>query len=169
VDPPSKLSAPRLPAFLRAIAGYEAAKGALVLLVGLGFLGLIHRDLQAAGEELVRHFHLSPSSHYPRIFLELTAKVTDGWLWGLALGSMLYASLRFAEAYGLWHGKAWAAWLGAVSGAIYVPFEAVELHRKVTILRTASLVVNLLVVGYLLSVLRRRPRTVDGASEYRID
>lgn len=167
MDPPSKLSTPKLPAGLRAIAGYEAAKGALVLLVGLGSLGLIHRDVQEAGEELVRHFHLSPSSHYPRIFLELTAKVTDGWLWGLALGSVLYASLRFAEAYGLWHGKAWAAWLGAVSGAIYVPFEAVELHRKLTMLRMASLVVNLLVVGYLLSVLRRRPRTVDGGSEYR--
>jgi len=24
-------------------------------------------------------------------------------------------------------GKAWAAWLGAISGAIYVAFEAVEL------------------------------------------
>lgn len=65
-------------------------------------------------------------------------------------------------------GKAWAAWLGAISGAIYVAFEAVELKRKFTALRIASLVVNLLVVGYLVSELRRRPRTVDGASEHRI-
>ena len=166
--PSSKPSTHGLPAGLRAIAGYEAAKGVLILLVGLGLLGLIHRDVQEAGEELVRHFHLSPSSHYPRIFLELTAKVTDGWLWGLALGAMLYASLRFAEAYGLWHGKAWAEWLGAISGAIYVPFEVVEMSRKITALRIASLVVNLLVVGYLLSTLRHRPRAGDGASEDRI-
>jgi uncharacterized membrane protein (DUF2068 family) len=162
-SPPSTLPAHRASVGLRTIAGYEAAKGALVLLAGLGLLGLIHRDVQEAGEELVRHFHLSPSSHYPRIFLELTARVTDGWLWGLALGSLVYAALRFAEAYGLWHGKAWAEWLGAVSGAIYVPFEAVELYRKFTALRIASLLVNLLVVGYLLSLLRRPTRTADGA------
>ena len=154
---PSKLPGPQPTTGLRTIAGYEAAKGAIVLLAGLGLLGLIHRDVQEAGEELVRHLHLSPSAHYPRIFLALTARVTDGWLWALALGSMLYSGLRFAEAYGLWRGKAWAEWLAAISGAIYVPFEAVELIRKVTGLRIVSLVVNLLVVGYMLWLLRRRP------------
>ena len=49
-----------------------------------------------------------------------------------------------------------------------VPFEVVEMSRKITALRIASLVVNLLVVGYLLSTLRRRPRAGDGASEDRI-
>ena len=92
--------------------------GAVVLLAGLGLLGFIHRDVQEAGEELVRHFHLSPSSRYPRIFLALTARVTDGWLWALALGSLLYASLRFAEAYGLWRGKAWAEWLAAIKARL---------------------------------------------------
>ena len=148
---------------LRTIAGYEAAKGAIVLLAGLGLLGLIHRDVQEAGEELVRHFHLSPSARYLRIFLELTAKVTDGWLWTLALGSMLYSLLRFVEAYGLWRGKAWAEWLAAISGAIYVPFEIVELAKKVTALRIASLLVNMVVVVYMLSLLRRRPRVEAGA------
>ena len=96
MNPPSTFPSHKPSAGLRTIAGYEAAKGALVLLAGLGLLGLIHRDVQEAGEELVRHLHLSPSSHYPRIFLALTARVTDGWLWTLALGSLLYASLRFA-------------------------------------------------------------------------
>jgi uncharacterized membrane protein (DUF2068 family) len=164
VNSPAKQPADKSAAGLRTIASYEAAKGAIVLLAGLGLLGFIHRDVQEAGEELVRHFHLSPSSRYPRIFLELTARVTDGWLWALALGSLLYASLRFAEAYGLWRGKAWAEWLAAISGAIYVPFEVVELAKKVTALRTASLLVNLLVVGYMLSLLRRRPQTETGAA-----
>jgi len=149
---------------LRTIASYEAAKGAIVLLAGLGLLGLVHHDVQEAGEELVRHFHLSPSSHYPRVFLELTARITDGWLWALAAGSLLYSSLRFAEAYGLWRGKAWAEWLAAISGAIYVPFEMVELARRVTALRLASLTVNLLVVAYMLKLLRRRPRKETGAA-----
>ena len=164
MNSPSRLSAHKASTGLRTIAGYEAAKGAIVLLAGLGLLGFIHHDVQEAGEELVRHFHLSPSSHYPRIFLALTAKGTDGWLWALALGSLLYASLRFAEAYGLWRSKAWAEWLAAISGAIYIPFEIVELLKKVTALRTASLAVNLLVVGYMLILLRRRPRKEAGAA-----
>jgi uncharacterized membrane protein (DUF2068 family) len=141
---------------LRTIAGYEAATGVLVLLAGMGLFGLIHRDLQEAAEKLVRHFHLSPSSHYPHIFLELTARVTEPWLWALAAGSLLYASLRFVEAFGLWHGKRWAEWLGAASGAIYVPFEVAGLWESVTPLRLASLAMNLLVVGYLLQLLWRR-------------
>ena len=141
---------------LRTIAGYEAAKGLLVLLAGMGLLGLVHRDVQEAGEELVRHFHLSPSSHYPHIFLELTARVTDAWLWGLAAGSLLYASLRFLEAFGLWHGRRWAEWLGAGSGAIYVPFEIAGLYEGITPLRLASLALNLLIVGYLLHLLWQR-------------
>jgi uncharacterized membrane protein (DUF2068 family) len=163
VSPPSSSPAHKRSVGLRTIAGYEATKGVIVLLVGLGLLGLIHRDVQEAGEELVRHFHLSPSSHYPRIFLGLTAKVTDGWLWALALGSLLYASLRFAEAYGLWRGRAWAEWLAVISGAIYVPFEVVELAKRITAVRIASLAVNLLVVGYMLLLLGRQPRNETGA------
>jgi uncharacterized membrane protein (DUF2068 family) len=139
---------------LRTIASFEAAKGILILLLGMGLLGLIHRDVERVGEQIVEHFHLSPSSRYPHIFLELTAKVTDGWLWAIALGSVVYACLRFAEAYGLWHGRRWAEWLAVVSGGIYVPFEAVELARKATLVRAASLVINLTVVGYMLLVLR---------------
>lgn len=103
------------------MASYEAAKGFLVLAAGMGLLGLVHRDIQEIGEDLVRHFHLSPSSRYPRVFLELTAKVTDGWLWAIALGSVFYAALRFTEAYGLWHERRWAAWMGAVSATMPSP------------------------------------------------
>ncbi len=143
---------------LHTVAAFEATKGVLVLSVGLGLLGLIHRDVEAMGETLVRHFHLSPSSRYPRVFLALTARVTDAWLWVLAFGSLVYAILRFAEAYGLWHDRRWAEWLGTISGAIYVPVALVELVRTATVLRVASLAVNLIVVGYLLWVLRKRPR-----------
>jgi uncharacterized membrane protein (DUF2068 family) len=142
---------------LRTIAVFEASKGVLVLLAGVGLLGLIHRGVQETGEELVRHFHLSPSAHYPHIFLDLAAKISDAWLWSLALGSLAYATLRFAEAHGLWHGRRWAEWLGAASGVVYLPFEVAELFKGITSLRVGSLAMNLLVVGYFVGVLRRKP------------
>jgi uncharacterized membrane protein (DUF2068 family) len=141
---------------LRTIAGFEATKGILVLVVGVGLLRFVHRDVQDAAERLVRHLHMSPSAHYPRIFLELAAKLTDKWLWLLAAGALLYATLRLVEAFGLWRERRWAKWLGAASGTLYVPFEAIGLFEKVTALRIASLAVNVLVVAYLLDSLRRK-------------
>ncbi len=155
---------PKTPVGLRTVAGFEASKGALVLLAGSGLLGLVHHNLQAAAEALVRHLHLSPSAHYPRVFLHLAGRITDGWLWGLAAGSLVYASLRFAEAFGLWHDRPWAKWLGAASGAIYVPFEVVGLFQRVTVLRLASLAINLLVVAYLLGSLRQNRAHLQGGA-----
>jgi len=141
---------------LRTVAAYEAAKGLLLLLVAMGLLGLVHRNVEDVGEELVYHLHFNPSAHYARIFLDLAAKATDGWLWGLAAFCVIYSSLRFLEAYGLWQGRRWAAWLGAASGIVYVPFEVIELAKKATWLRAGSLAVNVVVVAYLLVLLVRQ-------------
>ena len=61
----------------------------------------------------------------------------------------LYACARYVEAYGLWHTRRWALWLGALSGAIFVPFEIIELVRKPGVLSSAILVANLAIVGIL--------------------
>jgi uncharacterized membrane protein (DUF2068 family) len=50
----------------------------------------------------------------------------------LSLGAIAYASVRFAEAWGLWHGKAWAWGFGIMSAGLYIPFELAELTRHVT-------------------------------------
>src|SRR5918998_40915 len=104
---------------VRLIALVEAAKGALVLLAGLGVLGLWHGDAQRMAEELVRHSHLNPASRYPRIFLEAARNANDSPLRFLACSALAYAALRLAEAYGLWHHRRWAVWLGVVTGGIY--------------------------------------------------
>ena len=79
-------------------------------------------------------------------------------LWLLAIGAALYAVIRVAEAYGLWFGREWAEWLGAVSGFIYVPFEIYALTKSVTALKLATLGINLLVVTVLSEALWRRRR-----------
>jgi uncharacterized membrane protein (DUF2068 family) len=54
------------------------------------------------------------------------------------------------EAYGLWYYKKWAQWVSAASGAIYIPFELLELREHVTWLGLAALALNLLVVVFML-------------------
>jgi len=145
------------PAGLRAVALLELGKGLLVLIAGLGLLAFLHRDAAEAAEELVRLFHLNPASGSPRIFLEAAARLTDARLWALAAAAAGYAALRLVEAWGLWRGRAWAEWFGALSGAVYVPIEVFELMQRATWARGALLAANLVIVGVLaLALLRRR-------------
>jgi len=129
-----------------------------VLAVGAGLLAYAHRDLQDVAEELLLHLHLTPASRIPGIFVALAARLTSINLWLLALGAATYATVRIAEGYGLWYDRAWAEWLGAISGLIYVPFELYALSKGVTLLKLATLALNVLVVAVLVDALLRRRR-----------
>ena len=137
---------------------FEFAKGALVLVAGLGLLAFVHRDIRDVVEELLEHLHLDPASRVPEIFVALAERVASMDLWLLAIGATVYAIMRIAEGYGLWLDREWAEWLGAVSGLIYVPFELYALAKGVTPLKLATLGINLLVVAVLSDALWRRRR-----------
>jgi uncharacterized membrane protein (DUF2068 family) len=145
----------RLSLGLRAVALFEAAKGALVLVAGFGLAALVHRDAQHLAELLVHRLHLNAAKRYPRIFLELMGHVSDAQLWALAALAATYAAVRFAEAYGLWLGRRWAEWLAALSSGIYVPVEIYELSRSVTAIKLGALILNACVVAYMCRVLWR--------------
>ncbi len=143
---------------LRAVALFEAAKGALVLVAGFGLAALVHGDAQRIAERLVHRLHLDAAKRYPRIFLELLSNASDAQLWALAALAAAYAVVRFAEAYGLWFGRRWGEWIAAVSGGIYVPVELYELSRGVSWIKLAALSLNAAVVAYMCYVLRRSGR-----------
>jgi uncharacterized membrane protein (DUF2068 family) len=140
---------------LRAVAVMEAVKGLIVLAAGFGALALVHHDVRHVAESLVTRLHIDPERHYAGVFLDLAARVTDMRLWGLAVLALAYSVLRGVEAYGLWRNRRWAAWLGALGGAIYVPVEVYELWHKPGPVKAATLAFNVAVVAYLVWTLRR--------------
>lgn len=150
----------RLNNTVRAVALFEAFKGTLVVLTGLGALSLIHHDVQRFAEQLVGHLHLNPAKHYPQIFINTAAHLTDARLWLLSILAASYGLIRFVEAYGLWHGRRWAEWFAAISGCIYIPFEIYELFQGKTWLSLAALVINVLVVVLMINALNRN-RSAD--------
>jgi uncharacterized membrane protein (DUF2068 family) len=137
---------------LRTVAAFEAAKGLLVMATGFGLLALVHHDVQRAAESVVRHLHLNPARHYPRVFLEAAAQTTDARLWLLASGAFVYTVVRGVEAYGLWRARAWAEWFAILSGAIYLPFEIYALVVHATALKAVILLINAGIVGYVVYV-----------------
>lgn len=138
---------------LHIVALFEGAKGLLVLVVGFGLLSFIHKDIHEAAMQLVEHFHFNPASHYPRIFLDLTERINDTKLWGMAIAAAMYFVVRMIEAVGLWLRKSWAEWFAILTGGMYIPVEIFEVARRVTWPRVTVLVINLGVVSYLLFVL----------------
>jgi uncharacterized membrane protein (DUF2068 family) len=140
---------------LHVVALFEGAKGLLVLVAGFGLLSFVHKDLHEAVLRLVKHVHLNPASRYPRIFLDLTERVHDAQLWGMAMAAVIYFVVRMVEAVGLWLRKTWAEWFAVLTGGMYIPIEILEVIRSQTWPRVTVLVVNLGVVSYLLFVLAR--------------
>ncbi len=134
---------------LKTVAIFEALKGSIVLLAAAGMISLVHEGAQAVAEEIVLQFHLNPASRYPHIFLDAVASLSSGKLWLLAAGACCYAALRFLEAFGLWRERAWAEWLGAVSGSFYVPIEVYELMHGISVVKISLLIINIGIVAFL--------------------
>ena len=149
---------------LKAVAVFEASKGLVVILAGIGLLVFVHHDAQAFAERLVSDFHLNPARHYPKVFIDAAGRLTDANLWILAAGAFAYSTLRFTEAYGLWRARAWGEWMGIVSCGVYLPVEALELFRRPTLIKMVLLVLNLVLVTYLSYRRYRYPRR-DGREQ----
>ncbi len=103
---------------LHLIAYFEALKGILVLLAGLGLLSLLHHDVTALAEELAERGLLSHHHRLSGVLLRAAEDVTDRELWRLALVAVAYSTLRFIEAYGLWKQREWGELVAIVSGTI---------------------------------------------------
>jgi uncharacterized membrane protein (DUF2068 family) len=138
---------------LRAVALFELLKGIFVLLMGILALALVHKDVWLIAESMLAAFHISTDRRSAQLVLNFAASITDARLWAAARVAFAYALLRFAEGYGLWHGRTWAEWVALVSGTLLMPMEIRELLRGWTWIRGAVFIGNLAVVLYMLHVI----------------
>ncbi len=139
---------------LHAVALFEAAKGALALLVATGIEWLGPAPLQRALQALLSLLHLDPANGSAA---KLAHALNPNAVHLAAAVAVLYGVVRLAEAWGLWRAKAWASWLG-LSAALYLPFDvyAYALHRHW--LEALAVAINLLVVWVLARDLLKRCR-----------
>lgn len=127
---------------LRAVALFEAAKGILVLLLGFGVFSLLHKNLQDIAERLTEVLRVNPEGKLSNLFFHLANRATDKTLWAFAIGALVYALVRFIEAFGLWRRREWAQWFAMLSTALYLPGELYSLLRHPSRLKWAVLITN---------------------------
>jgi uncharacterized membrane protein (DUF2068 family) len=141
---------------LRLIIAYKAIKAAVQAVLAAALLVLRHAAvtarLAAFTTELSEHLEHAWTAALARM---VAALLTPNHLMLVSLALVLDAALSAFEGWALHRRFRWAPWLVVVAGASLIPFEIVELLRKVRPLRIVVLIVNLAIIGYLLVRARR--------------
>ena len=144
---------------LRAVASFEAFKGILVVLLGL-FVVIYHQRAEDVTENLLDHLHINPDRRLGHALMNAAATVSDARLWTIAAAIVAYATVRFVEAWGLWHRRVWAEWFALLSGAMYLPLELLKVAERATWERVSVLVINAIIVLYMLYIRLRERRPI---------
>ncbi|AEF55222.1 DUF2127 domain-containing protein [Marinomonas posidonica] len=140
---------------LNALALMEGIKGVLAL--GLACLVNVvsGRNLHQLVLEQMTHWSISQQGHYVQWLIGMAESLSDKNLSMVTLVALLYASLRFVMAYGLWNRLRWTEWFAFISGCLYIPLELYAIYQDSSLQNWLILIFNLLVVSYLFWVLKR--------------
>ncbi|MES4906587.1 MULTISPECIES: DUF2127 domain-containing protein [unclassified Streptomyces] len=99
---------------------------------------------------VARHFHYD-LDHSPVVdSIRKTFEYRHSTLVIVAAALAAYAIVEIVEGVGLWLLKRWAEYLAVVATAAFLPLEIYELTEKVSWLKIATLVVNVLAVLYIM-------------------
>ena len=108
-----------------------------------------YNNAQPAIRALYRDLGFNVSDSKLLGLIQESFRFTSRWLTYLAIGLAVYAVIELVESVGLWLGKRWGEYFAMVATSIFLPYEVYDLTVKITGLRVAALVINLLLVIYL--------------------
>jgi uncharacterized membrane protein (DUF2068 family) len=108
-----------------------------------------YNNAQSAIRALYRDLGFNVSDSKLLGLIQDSFRFTSRWLTYLAIGLAVYAVIELVEGVGLWLGKRWGEYFAMVATSIFLPYEVYDLTVKITGLRVAALVINLLLVIYL--------------------
>lgn len=153
-----------LPGFtgLEIIAGFKFLQAATLIVAGLGALGLMNSTISDFAQEWLERLALGNGQRFAvaaatRVLPWFNA-ATPRHFAALGAGAFAYATVFLAEGIGLWRGKKWAEYLTIGVTSSLLPFEIAAVYNRLTLVRIATLVINVLVIAYLVWELRARRR-----------
>ncbi len=158
-SPSQSLSKPRRhDRWLILIAAFKLAQALLFIVIGVGALRLLHKDVSDILEKLASHLLHNPESRLVNFILEKSSLIDDRLLRRIGAVGFIYAALDLLEGIGLYLEKVWAEYLTLVITASFLPLEIFEVFRRLTWIRVGLLGVNALVFLYLLQLVVERAR-----------
>ena len=136
--------------FLKVIIWELSIKGLLLLLLSAGLFSLINKDLDLLSQQLADILNLDVDNYYINLLLSKVGMAKTTLLVEISIGLVLYGILCLIQAYGLHKRKRWAEYLTVVAISLFIPFEVYEVVHRLSILRVAVLVLNIVIVYYLI-------------------
>jgi uncharacterized membrane protein (DUF2068 family) len=133
-------------------------KATLFILLGVGALHLLHKDLVDALMGLIMALRFDPENHLVNLILEKVALVNPHRLREISIAIFCYAALDIIEGAGLALEKTWAEYLTLILTASFLPWELFEIIRHVTWWKVILLLLNTVVVIYLIFHVQGRIR-----------
>jgi uncharacterized membrane protein (DUF2068 family) len=139
------------PLTLLIIALFKLTKGVLLLIVGIGALKLLHRDVADTVAHWVDLLRVDPENRHIHRLLEHLINVTPAQLRAASAGTFIYSGLLLTEGVGLLLRKRWAEYFTIITTAGLIPIEIYELARHVTAVKILVFVINVAIVAYLIA------------------
>lgn len=173
LDLPRRGKALRQAVILRLISVERAVHS--VVFAAIAILGFLLRSHLAGAQSAVRRYleslagteaQTGRATNHSIVAREGTKflHLRSGTLEVLIITAAIYAVVEGTEAVGLWYEKRWAEYLTAVATAGFMPFEVIELTKRLTVVRVGALVVNLAILIYLV-----RAKHLFGVGRHRAE
>lgn len=140
------------------IGMFKLLKGTLFILLGIGAMKLIHKDIVDLLTRWLIDMRFDPESKFVNLVLDKAAMIDAHRLKQISIAIFCYAGLDFIEGTGLVLEKTWAEFLTLILTASFLPWEFFEILRRPTWVKAVLTLVNVLVVAYLIFYVQRRLR-----------
>ncbi len=147
---------PRIDRGLLLIGLFKLGKALFFLGIGAGALHFIHKDLGDTILRIAGKLGRDPESRLVELMMAQVDLIDHHRLRQISMFSMGYAGLALTEGVGLMLQQVWAEFLTIGLTASFLPWELYELARHTSWFRAGLLGINLVVLGYLLWLLRRK-------------
>jgi uncharacterized membrane protein (DUF2068 family) len=132
-----------------AIGAWKLLETALLLILGIGALKLLHKDLVDVVTRFIIDIGRDPEGHFANLILEKVALIDPHRLKQISIAVFAGAGLHAIEGVGLVLRKVWAEYITLILTASFLPWEAIEIIRHSTWIKFVLLLLNLAVVIYL--------------------
>jgi uncharacterized membrane protein (DUF2068 family) len=128
---------------------WKLLEAALLLILGIGALKLLHKDLVDVVTRFIIDIGRDPEGHFANLLLDKVALIDPHRLKQISIAIFAGATLHLVEGVGLVLRKTWAEYVTLILTASFLPWEVIEIIRHTTWIKIGLLLLNLAVVVYL--------------------
>ncbi|MDQ2948304.1 MAG: DUF2127 domain-containing protein [Acidobacteriota bacterium] len=143
------------------IALFKLFKGVLLLIVGVGALRLLHKDVAEIAMHWIDMLGVDPDSRFIHALLSKVLVMDDRKLREISAGTFFYAALLLTEGIGLLYRKHWAEYFTIITTAVFIPLEIYELIERFSVMKILVLGVNVAIVWYLVTKVMQNRRQAE--------